>query len=240
MRGRDQQGDVVIYLACVDEGHARRAMAQQLGDSFQAHAPVDQLGSERVAQLVGMDVSGAGPACHRSYVAMDGPAVEGLAVVADDQQSRGTRTPPGPVVGDEVDEHRVEGDVAVVVELADRDPQPVGAAVAEHGIVTQPAELTGPHAGASQQFDHESPAPIGILGQGGHELGGGGVVQKPRQGLVPFRKVSGVDGDPSWRVVVVPLDDPLEEGAHQRPSRRRRAPFSALPSVSYSARILAL
>src|SRR6202522_1099664 len=110
-----------------------------------------------------MDVSGAGPACHCSHVAVDGPAVEGLAVVADDQQARGTRTPPGPVVLDEVDEHRVEGDVAVVVELPDRDPQPVGTTQAEHGIVTQPAELTGPHAGASQQFDHESPSSVRIL-----------------------------------------------------------------------------
>ena len=119
--------DGIVRDACVDEGHARRAMTQQLGDGLEAHAPVDQLGGEGVAQLVGMDVSGARPSCHRGHVAVDGPTLEGLAVVADDQQSRGTRTPTGPVVGDEVDEHRVEGDVPVVVELSDRDPQPVGA-----------------------------------------------------------------------------------------------------------------
>ena len=159
-------------------------MTQQVRDGLEAHAPVEQLGGEGVAQLVGMDVSGAGPPCHRGHVAVDGPTVEGLAVVADDQESRGTRTPLGPVVVDEVDEHRVQRNVAVVVELADRDPEPVGPTQAEHGIVAQCAELAGPHAGARQQLDHESPTPVGVLGQGGHELGGDGVVQKSRQGLV--------------------------------------------------------
>ena len=65
--------------------------------------------------------------------------------------------------------------------------------MAEHGIVAQPAELAGPHAGARQQFDHEPPSPVGVVGQGGHELGRGGVVQKPGQGLV------GASGSPRRR-----------------------------------------
>ena len=39
-------------------------MAEQGGDGLQAHAPVDGLGGESVAQLMGVDVADFGLACH--------------------------------------------------------------------------------------------------------------------------------------------------------------------------------
>ena len=56
----------------------------------------------------------------------------------------------GLVVGDELDEHRVQRHVAVVVELADRDAQPVGVADSDHGVVFEAGELAGAHPGAGQ------------------------------------------------------------------------------------------
>src|SRR5918912_919729 len=104
-------------------------------------------------------------------------------------------TPSRSVVADELDEQRVQGHVAGVVQLAHRDAQPEGVADADHGVVVEVAQLAHAHAGAGQQLDHEAPPAVGIGGQRGHELGRGGVVQKTREGVVGSRKVVAVDGD---------------------------------------------
>jgi hypothetical protein len=101
------------------EGHAHRPVPEQGGDGFEAHGAVDRLGGERVAQLVGVDVTDAGSLGGCCDVASDGAPLEGLAVVALDESSRARRWPSGEPVGDEFDEQRVQRDVAVVVELAD-------------------------------------------------------------------------------------------------------------------------
>ena len=45
--------------------------------------------------------------------------------------------------------------MAVVVELADGDPEAIDPVVAHQGVVFETAELTDTDAGAGQQFDHE-------------------------------------------------------------------------------------
>ena len=119
------------------------------------------------------------------------------------------------VVGDQLDQDRVERDVAVVVELADRDAQPERVADADHGVVAQRGELPGAHAGAGEQLDHQSASRVGVDGEGGHELGGGRVVEELRERLVGLREVTGEDRHLAGGVVVVPVDDPFEERAQQ-------------------------
>ena len=53
-------GDDAVGDAGVGEGHLHRAVAEQRGDGFEAHAAVDGLGGEGVAELVGVDVADAG------------------------------------------------------------------------------------------------------------------------------------------------------------------------------------
>src|SRR5436190_24299173 len=106
-------------------------MAQEGGNGLERHAPVDALGSEGVAELVGMYPADASASSHGGDVAVDGAPVEGLMVVAFDEQTGRCRSPPGPVVVDQTDQERMQRDGAVVVEFAQRDAQPVGVAEAD-------------------------------------------------------------------------------------------------------------
>ena len=68
-------GDGAVGDAGVDEGHAQGAVPEQRGDGFEAHAPVDGLGGQGVAQLVRVDVTDSGGvAATRSSDAGDGLA----------------------------------------------------------------------------------------------------------------------------------------------------------------------
>jgi hypothetical protein len=62
--------------------------------------------------------------------------------------------------GQERDELGVQRDVAVVAELAERDPQPVAGADLHDGAGFQAGQLAGPHAGAGQQPGHQPVAGI--------------------------------------------------------------------------------
>ena len=57
-------GHRLVGDAGITDGHAQRAVPEQLGDRFEPHSPVHRLGGERVAQLVGMDVSDPCPFRH--------------------------------------------------------------------------------------------------------------------------------------------------------------------------------
>jgi hypothetical protein len=114
-------GDGSIGDAGVGEGHAHGPVAEQRCDGFEAHPPVDGLGRQGVAQLVWVDVTDAGALGDGDDVAVHGAAVEGLAVIAfDEPPGPGRRTDRQPL-GDELDQDRVQGHVAVVVEFADGD-----------------------------------------------------------------------------------------------------------------------
>jgi hypothetical protein len=52
------------------------------GYGLEAHASVDHSGGQRVTQLMGVDMTDAGPFGHPLDVAMDRASVERLAVVA--------------------------------------------------------------------------------------------------------------------------------------------------------------
>jgi hypothetical protein len=55
---------------------------------------------------------------------------------------------------DEADEQGVQGDIAVVVELAHRDTRPVSGPHEVCGIVPKPDKLADAQARAGQQLDH--------------------------------------------------------------------------------------
>lgn len=126
----------------VDQGHAQRLVAQEGCDCFEAHAPVDGLGSKGVTQLVWMHMTNAGSLGYPADDAGDLVPVQRFTV-SDDQPVDAVIT-VRLVAGNEFDELWVEGDVAVVVELPDRDTKPV-ATVDEHdSIRCEGAEFTDP------------------------------------------------------------------------------------------------
>ena len=143
-----------------------------------------------------------------------GDAQRGDGTVAFEQEPVGAQA-GGPVVGDPVVEQglelRVEGDVAVVVELADRDAEPVGGADLDDGVDGERPELARAHPGAGQQLDDQAGERVRIRPRRPEELGGRGVVEKPWEGLVDDREVAGEHERPLGRVGVAPVGDPVEE-----------------------------
>jgi hypothetical protein len=206
------------------------AVTEQRRDRFEAHPSVDRLGREGVAELVRVHVPDTGALGDGGDVAGDGAAVEGLTVVAFEEHAAAGWSAVVAVVGDELDQDRVQRDVAVVVELADRDAKPERVADADHRVVTQCADLAGAHAGPGEDLDHEPAASVGIVRERGHELRGGRVVEELRERLVGLGEVAGEHGDLARCVVVVPVDDPFEERSQQAqvvPDRGRRQRTSA-------------
>jgi hypothetical protein len=61
----------------------------------------------------------------RNLITADRPLVEGLPIVSFDQSPGATRIVDPAIVINQVDQDGVQRHVAVVVELADRDSQPV-------------------------------------------------------------------------------------------------------------------
>ena len=102
--------------------------------------------------------------------------------------------PGRAVVGDPVVEQRLElrmqGDEAVVVELANRDPQPLCRPDLDHGIDGERSQFAQAHPGPGQELDDDPGERVGI-GPRRSELGGRSVVEKSRQGLVEDREVPG-------------------------------------------------
>jgi hypothetical protein len=118
---------------------------------------------------------------------------------------------------------RVQRHVAIVVEFADRDPQPVGRSDLDYSVGGEAEEFTFAHPGPGEQFDREPAELVGELPRRCHELSVRGVVEKPGQWFVFDGHVGGVDRWPGGCVGVVPLDDPPEERtevAHPHPDRR--------------------
>ena len=171
-----------------------------------------------------MDVGGEPGA---SSGALD-PAVDGVAVQrtvrAREQSAGGERSVAGLVVRDQLDEVRVEWDVAVVVEFADGDPQPGLVLHDRDGVGLEVAELADTHPSPGQQFDSEPAEQGRLISESAHELGELTVVEELRQALVAFGDVTEEDRHSCWGVVPVPLDDADEEHsqAADPPSERCR------------------
>jgi hypothetical protein len=118
----------------------------------------------------------------------------------------------GDPVGEQSCRVGMQRDVAVVVEFADRDPEPGCAVELDDRVTLERAEFTGAHPGPRQQLDYEPIERGSDRGCGG-EAGGLDVVEEPWQRVVRNGDINGEDRDPHRCVVPVPLDDPIEEAA---------------------------
>jgi hypothetical protein len=210
-------------------------MAEQGGDGLQPHAAVDGLGGQRVAQPVRVHAGNPGGPAHAGDDAADEVAVQRAAVISDQPLAAADvlQVGGGPG-GEQLDELGVQRDVAVVAELAERDPQPVPGADLDDRVGLQVREFAGPHAGAGQQLDDQPVAGISAGPGRGHQLGGVAVIEEPGQRLGLFRDVPGDDRVAGRRVGPVPLDDPLEElayGPHPLAMRLGRDRLAAAPGL---------
>ena len=86
---------------------------------------------------------------------------------------------------------RVQGNVAVVAQLAQRHVQPVGGADLHHGIDCEIEEFTLAQAGAGQEFDTQAHERVGVGAGGLQQFGEGGVVEEAGQRLVADGQVAG-------------------------------------------------
>jgi hypothetical protein len=106
--------------------------------------PVDRLGGQGVPQLVWVDVrqpgGRAGPVDHPG----DGVPVQRGAVLPGQQQRVLRGHVRVSVVLDQGEQVRVQRQVAVLAELADRDVQPGGGADRDHGVGAQVGVLADP------------------------------------------------------------------------------------------------
>jgi hypothetical protein len=129
------------------------------------------------------------------------------------------------VVIEEGDQLRVEGDIAVIVQFADRDPEPIAVADAGDGIGLELAQLAHTHPRAGQQFDCDPTGNTRLGGQSTHEPCEVGVVEEAGQGFGAARDVTEKDRDFGRRVKPVPLGDADEEHTqHPEPAPERRLP----------------
>jgi hypothetical protein len=119
----------------------------------------------------------------------------------------------GGPVGEQGDEFGVQGDVAVVAQLADGDPQPVAVTDEHDGVGIELAQLTCAHPGAGEDLDDEAVAQVSGGAGGNHQLGGVTVVEELGRCFAARWDVAGDDRVAGWRVGPVPLDDPFEAHA---------------------------
>jgi hypothetical protein len=180
-------------------------MAEQGGDGLQAHAAVDGLGGQCVAELVGVDVrqpgGGAGPVDH----AGDGVPVQWAAVLTGQQQRVAGRDVGGAVGVDEGDQLGMQRQVAVLAELADRDVQPRPGADQDHGAGREAGVFADPQPGAQQHLHgdaHQHPA---VLLGGAQQFRGCGVAEGLGQRAVQAGQVAGEHRHPGRGVVPAPF-----------------------------------
>ena len=140
------------------------------------HAPVDRLGGEGVAQLVGVDVADAGRLGQLVDPAGDQVALEGTAVVGDEQAGAVV-----VVVGlpgrNELDQAGVQRHVTVIAQFAHRDPQPPRPRTPADSVFGQGAQLAHAHTGAGQDLDAQLAAPVGVGGGRREKASRSGVVE---------------------------------------------------------------
>jgi hypothetical protein len=131
VEGFDFRGDSEVFIGDgavsnlgVDHGHGERFVAEERRDRFEAHAPVDGLGGEGVAELVGVDVTDPGGVSGSLNGAVEAFGWDWSAAVAEQQVAAQTCGALGEPVVEEFFQVGVEWDVAVVVEFPDGGAEP--------------------------------------------------------------------------------------------------------------------
>ena len=147
----------------VDQGHGHGLVPEQRGDRLEAHAAVDGLGRQGVPELVGWTCPIPAAVGGGVDGVVDPGAGDGSAAVGEQQPAV---LPVGsgrePLI-DHGFQLRVQWDVAVVVEFADRDPQPVGGADLDDGVGGEAEEFPFAHPGAGEDLDREPAELVGAV-----------------------------------------------------------------------------
>jgi hypothetical protein len=188
-------------------------VAEQGGDRVQAHAAVDRLGGQGVAQLVGGNVADPSRGGDLGQGPVDPAGGDRPAAVHKQPVRAQVGRAAGDVVVQERLEFGVQPDVAVVVELAQGDAQPVRRADLHDRVGGEGQQLALAHAGAGQQFHDQAGERVGVGAGRSEQLGRGRVVEEARQGLVDDGQVGVEQQRPCWGVGVAPFGDAGEEAA---------------------------
>ena len=174
-------------------------------------------------ELVRVDVGEAGGGAGFVDQPGDGVPVQRAAVLAGQQQRVVGGDVGGAVVADEGDQVRVQRQVPVVVQLADRDVEPVSGADEHDRVGGKRGELADAQSGAQQHLHHDADQHPRFGLSGAQQLGRGGVVEGFGQRVVLAGQVAGDDRHPVGCVGPVPLADAHEEHPQgAQPVRQRR------------------
>ena len=137
------------------------------------------------------------------------------ALLHEDQLAAQTLRPLREPLVEQLLQLRVQRDIAVSVQLAQRDVQPVGRTDLNDGIGGQCQVLALAHAGPSEELDGQPHEGV-VVGAGGlQQLGRRCVVEEPGQGFVGDRHVGGQDWDLSRRVRDLPFQQPDKEATQR-------------------------
>ena len=131
-----------------------------------------------MAQLVGVDVGQPGGGAGLVDVAGDGVPVGRLAVLPGQQQRVGGVDVRGAVLVDQGDQVRVQRQVAVLAELADRDVQPRAGADLHDRVGLQAGVLADPQAGAQQHLHRDAHEQALVVLRGAQQFRGAGIVER--------------------------------------------------------------
>ena len=126
----------------------------------------------------------------------------------------------------------MQGQVAVFVELADRDVQPGPGADEHDGIGPQAGVFADPQPGAQQHLDGDPDQHPAVTLSSAQQLGGRGVVEGLGQRVVGAGQVAGEHRHPGRGVLPAPFGDADEEhpqGAEAVRDRGRGQPGLVLP-----------
>jgi hypothetical protein len=140
--------------------------------------------------------------------------------------SHGSRRPGGRSAthsSEQLLELRVQRDVTVGAELAERDVQPVRRADLHHRIDLQVQELAAAHPSPGEKLDREPGERVIASASRAQQLRGGAVIDEPRQRIIEARHVTGEHQHPRRRVLALPLAQPLEAHTQRAQPRRERA-----------------
>ena len=121
----------------------------------------------------------------------DGVPVGRLAVLPRQQQRIAGCDVTAAVVVDEGDELRVQRQVPVFAELADRDVQPRPGADVHHGVGAQRGVLADPQPGAQQHLHGDAHQQALVVLRGAQQVRGGSVVEGFGQRIVLAWQVAG-------------------------------------------------
>ena len=190
-------------------------MSEKSSDRFQRHAAVDGLGGQGVAQAMRADVSDSGRCGDLGHGPVDAVVPDALAVFDEQVAAAQAGGSAGEPVVEEILELGMQGNVAVVAQLAQRHMQPVGGADLHHGIDCEIEEFTLAQAGAGQELDTQADERVGVGAGGLQQFGERGVVEEAGQRLVADRQVAGEHEHPGGDVVTVPFGEAFEAGAQR-------------------------